>query len=112
MADSKNSNTIKFYKPKLRFIIPISDFCYPKKLFNEFKKTKYFFKVDHNFPKVIELCKEIKRKDNDTWINNIILDTFVELYKIGKRLGIGQYSQVNLGLNRVTREHVAIKIVS
>ena len=84
MADSKHSDQIKFYKPKLRFIIPISDFCYPKKLFNEFKKTKYSFKIDYNFPKVIELCKEIKRKDNDTWINDVILETFIELHKTGK----------------------------
>ena len=40
MADSKYSEEIKFYKPKLRFIIPIYNFHYPKKLFNEFKKTR------------------------------------------------------------------------
>ena len=84
MAESKYSEEIKFYKPKLRFIIPISEFCYPKKLFNEFKKTKYFFKVNYDFPRVIELCKEVKRKDNDSWINDIILNTFIELHKIGK----------------------------
>ena len=54
MADSKYSEEIKFYKPKLRFVIPISNFQYPKKLFNEFKKTKYNFKIDHNFAKVID----------------------------------------------------------
>ena len=53
MADSKYSEEIKFYKPKLRFIIPISNFHYPKKLFSEFKKTKYSFKIDQNFAKVI-----------------------------------------------------------
>ncbi len=57
MADSRYSEEIKFYKPKLRFIIPISNFHYPKKLFNDFKKTKYIFKVDHNFPKVIEFMR-------------------------------------------------------
>ena len=84
MADNEYSEEIKFYKPKLRFIIPISNFHYPKKLFNKFKKTKYSFKIDQNFSKVIKLCKEIKRKDNDTWINDIILNTFIELYKIDK----------------------------
>ncbi len=84
MAESKYSEEIKFYKPKLRFIIPISNLQYPKKLFNEFKKTKYSFKIDQNFAKVIELCKEIKRKDKDTWINDIIMDTYIELYKIDK----------------------------
>ena len=84
MADSRYSQEIKFYKPKLRFIIPISNFHYPKRLFNEFKKTKYRFKIDHNFSKVIQLCKEIKRKDKDTWINDIILNTYIELYKMNK----------------------------
>ena len=43
MADSKYTEEIKFYKPKLRFIIPISNFHYPKKLFSEFKKKKIQF---------------------------------------------------------------------
>tara|TARA_B100000575_G_scaffold264244_1_gene239952 strand:- start:373 stop:966 length:594 start_codon:yes stop_codon:yes gene_type:complete len=96
MADSKYSEDIKFYKPKLRFIIPISNFRYPKKLFNDFKKTKYSFKVDYNFPKVIELCKDIKRKESDTWINNIILNTFVELHKVGKCHSIECYEDEKL----------------
>ena len=96
MAESEYSEEIKFYKPKLRFIIPISDFHYPRKLFNEFKKTKYSFKIDYNFSKVIELCKVIKRKDKDTWINNIILDTFIELYKIDKCHSVECYENEKL----------------
>ena len=96
MAESKFSEDIKFYKPKLRFIIPISNFHYPKKLFSEFKKTKYSFKIDQNFAKVIELCKEIKRKDQDTWINEIILDTYIELHKIGKCHSVECYEDDNL----------------
>ncbi len=96
MADSKYSEEIKFYKPKLRFIIPISNFHYPKKLFSEFKKTKYTFKIDQNFSKVIELCKEVKRKDQDTWINEIILDTYIELHKIGKCHSVECYEEDKL----------------
>ncbi len=96
MADSKYSEEIKFYKPKLRFVIPISNFRYPKKLFNEFKKTNYSFKIDYNFSKVIELCKEIKRRDKDTWINNIILDTYIELYKIKKCHSVECYDEDKL----------------
>ena len=96
MADSKYSEEIKFYKPKLRFIIPISNFHYPKKLFNEFKRTKYSFKIDHNFAKVIELCKEIKRKDQDTWINDTILNTYIELYKLGKCHSVECYEEDKL----------------
>lgn len=91
MAESKHSDEIKFYKPKIRFVIPIKNFSYPKKLFNEFKKTKYFFKVDRNFHEVIKLCKEVKRKDNDTWINSIISNTFIQLHKIGKSHSVECY---------------------
>tara|TARA_B100000674_G_C37566443_1_gene789733 strand:+ start:130 stop:723 length:594 start_codon:yes stop_codon:yes gene_type:complete len=96
MADSKYSESIKFYKPKIRFIIPIKNFIYPKKLFNEFKKTQYMFKVNHNFPRVIELCKEVKRKENETWINNIILNTFIELHKVGKSHSVECYENDKL----------------
>ncbi len=81
MAESKNSEEIKFYKPKLRFIIPIKKFHCPKKLLNDFKKTKYKFQINNNFQKVIKLCKEIKRNDKETWINDLIEDTFIELNK-------------------------------
>ncbi len=96
MADSKYSDKIKFYKPKLRFVIPILEFHYPKKLFNEFKKTKYNFKIDYNFSKVIESCKEIKRRDQNTWINDIILNTYIELYKMGKCHSVECYEDKKL----------------
>ena len=84
MAESKLNNEVKFYKPKVRFLIPILEFHCPRKLFNDFKKTKFNFKINKNFSKVIENCKEIKRKDNDTWINESIKNTYIELNKIGK----------------------------
>jgi len=96
MAESKYSEEVKFYKPKLRFVIPIKNFAYPKKLFNDFKKTQYIFKVDYNFHEVIHLCKEVKRKDNDTWINSIISNTFIELHKIGKSHSVECYENEKL----------------
>ena len=96
MAESKHSDKIRFYKPKVRFIIPISNFHCPKKLFNEFKKTKYIFKINFSFSEVIKICKEIIRKDKDTWINNIILDTFIELHKIGKCHSVECYENTKL----------------
>ena len=81
MAKSKNNEEIKFYKPKLRFIIPISNINYPKKLMTDYKRNNYNFKINYDFSKVINLCRNIKRKENDTWINEIIVDTFTELHQ-------------------------------
>ena len=38
MAKSENNVEIEFLKPHKRFLIPISDFHIPKRLFKEFKK--------------------------------------------------------------------------
>ena len=96
MAESEQNEEIKFYKPKLRFIIPIVDFHCPKKLFYDFKKEEYNFKINSNFEKVISFCKKVKRKDNDTWINQIIVNTFKELHNIGKCHSVECYAGNNL----------------
>ena len=96
MAESAKDEEIKFYKPELRFIIPITDFHCPRKLYSEFKKTKYNFKINHDFSKVIDLCKKVERKDNGTWINDIIVNTFIELNNIGKSHSVECYENQNL----------------
>ena len=42
MAKSKQGIKFEFFKPYKRFLIPISDFHIPKKLFREFKKKNIF----------------------------------------------------------------------
>ena len=84
MAESSESDKIKFYKPNIRFIIPISKFHCPKKLFKDFRKSRFTYKINCNFSEVIQKCKIIKRKDKDTWINEIIVDTYKILHNEGK----------------------------
>jgi len=80
MADNVNSEVINLYKPKKRFIIPIEKFHVPKKLFKLFKRNNYTFKINNNFESVISKCQLANRKDNGTWINNIILDSYLNLH--------------------------------
>ena len=80
MADNASSERINLYQPKERFIIPIEKFHVPKKLFKLFKKNIYTFKINNNFENVISKCQSASRKDEGTWINNIILDTYINLH--------------------------------
>ena len=84
MADNRQAKTISFFKPLKRFIIPINNFHVPKKLFSIFKKQKYEFKINTDFEEVITLCQKVQRKNEDTWINDIIINTYKKLYKIKK----------------------------
>ena len=80
MADNASSEIINLYQPKKRLIIPIENFHVPKKLFKLFKKNNYTFKINNDFENVISKCQLAQRKDNGTWINNIILDTYINLH--------------------------------
>lgn len=88
MAKNAKSEEINFYKPEKRFIIPINSFHIPKKLLSEFKKDKYQFAINTNFSSVIENCAKNRKivdiyKDSETWINQIIKDTYLKLCRQG-----------------------------
>ena len=80
MAENFDSEFINLYQPKKRFIIPIDNFHVPKKLFKLFRRNTYTFKINNNFENVISKCQLANRKDNGTWINNIILDSYINLH--------------------------------
>ena len=80
MADNASSEIINLYQPKQRFIIPIEKFHVPKKLFKLFRKNTYTFKINNDFESVISKCQLSNRRDEGTWINNIILDTYINLH--------------------------------
>ena len=80
MAANADSEVINLYQPKKRFIIPIENFHVPKKLFKLFKRNTYTFKINTNFENVISKCQLSNRKDNGTWINSIILDSYLNLH--------------------------------
>ena len=80
MAENAKSEVVNLYQPKKRFIIPIDNFHVPKKLFKLFKKNTFTFKINNNFESVISKCQLANRKDNGTWINSIILDSYLNLH--------------------------------
>ena len=80
MADNANSGVVNLYQPTKRFLIPIENFHVPKKLFKLFKRNTYTFKINNNFENVISKCQLANRKDKGTWINNIILDSYLNLH--------------------------------
>ena len=80
MADNADSEVVNLYQPKKRFLIPINNFHVPKKLFKLFKKNTFTFKINNNFESVISKCQLANRKDKGTWINSIILDSYLNLH--------------------------------
>ncbi len=80
MAERLTDETVNLYQPKKRFLIPINNFHVPRKLYKLFKNNKYTFLINKNFENVIHQCQKTKRKDGGTWINDIILNSYINLY--------------------------------
>ena len=96
MADNADSEVINLYQPKKRFLIPINNFHVPKKLFKLFKKNTFTFKINNNFESVISKCQLANRKDNGTWINSIILDSYLNLHYEKRAHSVECYDQNQL----------------
>ncbi len=82
MAESIASNEIKFYKPIRRFVIPIKNFHLSKKLFKIYKKNIYSFTLNRNFKDVINNCSSPRKKNKDSWINEVIKNSYIQLNKL------------------------------
>ena len=96
MAENAESEVVNLYQPKKRFLIPIDNFHVPKKLFKLFKRNTYTFKINNNFENVIAKCQLANRKDNGTWINSIILDSYLNLHNERMAHSVECYNQNKL----------------
>jgi leucyl/phenylalanyl-tRNA--protein transferase len=78
MADSKDGD-IFWHSPDPRAIFDIRNIILQKSLRNKLYKGHFKFSINYDFPYIIKKCAE----RNETWINDEIIDTYIELHKMG-----------------------------
>src|SRR5215831_10855418 len=72
-------DSIAWFSPDPRAIIPLENFHVPHDLRRLFRKNVFEIKIDKAFAEVIRGCA--KRKD--TWINDEIIESYEGLYERG-----------------------------
>ena len=73
-----------------RLIMELDDFKIRRSLKKNMKKFEY--KFDTKFKEVMQKCAEVKRPgQDDTWIQDEIIDAYVELYNLGIAHSIETY---------------------
>jgi len=81
MADTVSGN-IYWHLPRTRGIIPLDDrFTIPSNLRRKYNKKPFRLTINQAFTDVIKSCRDLRI--NETWINQEIIDSFVELYRRG-----------------------------
>jgi leucyl/phenylalanyl-tRNA--protein transferase len=75
MAD----NTIEWFSPNPRAILPLDKFHMPHALRRTLKKEVFEVKIDNRFAEVIRACA----KRGETWINREIVQSYERLHELG-----------------------------
>ena len=84
---------IHWFSPVMRGVIPIDDeFHIPHGLKRSLKKEPYEVKMDTDFRDVIQGCSERE----ETWIDDVIQDSYCELHKLGFAHSVECYDEEGL----------------
>ena len=104
MSDSANDPEIFWVQPKERGIIPLDDFHVPSKLAKTIRQRRFEIRINHSFPDIMRACAEATGDRPSTWINEVILDAYCELHRIGHAHSVEAWSENKLvgGLYGVT----------
>ena len=96
MAESKNNPYIYWVSPEYRGIINLDNFTVSKSLKKVIKKNKFLIKVNNDFIGVLKNCSELNNKRRETWINDEIVNSYLELNKLGLATSIESYQDGQL----------------
>ncbi len=85
-------DSIAWFSPDPRAIIPLETFHVPHALQRTARKNIFEVRIDHSFSEVIRGCA--KRKD--TWINPEIIESYEELHELGYAHSVEAWSKNKL----------------
>ena len=83
MAESRFDTELHWVDPKRRGILPLDQFHIPRSLKRALRRGNYEIRVDTAFAQVIALCAESALGREETWINETIMDLFIQLHHMG-----------------------------
>jgi leucyl/phenylalanyl-tRNA--protein transferase len=70
---------IQWFSPDPRAIIPLEEFHVPHGLKRTLKRGDFEIRFDHDFEAVMRACAE----RDETWINDEIVESYVQLHQLG-----------------------------
>jgi len=85
-------DSISWFSPDPRAVIPLDDFHVPHALRRVWQKRIFEIKIDNRFGEVIRACA--KRKD--TWINREIIESYERLHELGCAHSVEAWSKGKL----------------
>src|SRR5438445_32984 len=85
-------DSIEWFSPDPRAILPLEDFHAPHALRRLLRKRVFETKIDNAFSEVIAACA----KREDTWINREIIESYTRLHELGHAHSVEAWKQGRL----------------
>jgi leucyl/phenylalanyl-tRNA--protein transferase len=83
MAENYSDQKIYWIDPQKRGILPLDGLHISKSLRKTIRRKSFRVTYNHNFSHIIQECAKIGLGRLETWINQEIIETYIELHKIG-----------------------------
>ena len=82
-------NILAWFSPPKRAVLFFDELKISKSLIKEYRKSNFEIKMNTCFQEVIENCAiSINRKQDGTWINKDIINSYIDLHKLGHAYSI------------------------
>lgn len=93
----EDQDVIPWFSPQMRGVLLFKDLHLSTSFRKLFKKSNFSVSFNQNFQDVIELCRQTPRKGQPgTWINDQIIETYIELFKRKKAYSVEVWSPEGL----------------
>lgn len=83
MAETRESERIFWVDPEMRGVLPLDVFHVSKSLKRFIKSMPFTITCNTDFDSVIHGCAAPTDKRKDTWLNQPMIDIFIELHRLG-----------------------------
>ena len=83
MAVPEMNNEIYWFAPDPRTILPLDQFHVSRSLRRKLRKQPFQVNFNNDFEHVVRLCAEPLGDDEETWISDEIIASYVELHQLG-----------------------------
>lgn len=94
MADE--TGEVLWYNPDPRAIIPFENYRVSKSLKPILNKKQFDIQINGNFEQVMRYCAAPRKEEDQTWINEEIIQLYVELHRMGLAHSVEAYREGRL----------------
>ena len=93
---AEESGEVLWYTPDPRAIIPFENYHVSKSLKPILNKNLFEIKIDIDFEQVMRNCASPRKDEDQTWINEEIIQLYVELHRMGLAHSVEAYREGRL----------------